>query len=161
MTTTSDLSGLRSPAVEDYAKAIYALQMRDEQPVSTTALAERLGVTAASASGMVKRLGELGLVEHQPYRGVSLTDDGRRVALEVMRHHRLLALYMVETLGVPWDPVHQEAEGLERGLPEELEERIAAKLGDPTHDPHGDPIPTRDLKIEEGMTQSLQTLEVG
>jgi DtxR family Mn-dependent transcriptional regulator len=154
-------TSIRTPAVEDYAKAIYALERRDGEAVTTNALADRLGVTAASASGMVKRLGELGLVEHEPYRGVSLTDDGRRVALEVMRHHRLLELYLVQTLGVPWDRVHQEAEVLEHVLSEELEELIAAKLGDPTHDPHGDPIPTRDLKIEEGMTQSLQTLEVG
>jgi DtxR family Mn-dependent transcriptional regulator len=154
-------TSVRSPAVQDYAKAIYALERRDGGAVTTNALAERLGVTPASASGMVKRLGELGLVEHQPYRGVSLTDDGRRVALEVMRHHRLLELYLVETLGVPWDRVHQEAEVLEHVLSEELEELIAAKLGDPTHDPHGDPIPTRDLTIEEGATQSLQTLDVG
>jgi len=151
----------RSQAIEDYAKAIYALERRDSEPVSTNALAERLGVTPASASGMVKRLGELGLVEHQPYHGVSLTEDGRRVALEVMRHHRLLELYLVETLGVPWDRVHQEAEVLEHVLSEELEELIAAKLGDPTHDPHGDPIPTRELTIEEGTTQTLQSLEPG
>ena len=151
----------RSQAIEDYAKAIYALERRDAEPVTTNALAERLGVTPASASGMVKRLGELGLVEHQPYRGVSLTEDGRRVALEVIRHHRLLELYLVETLGVPWDRVHQEAEVLEHVLSEELEELIAAKLGDPTHDPHGDPIPTRELTIEEGTTESLQSLEPG
>jgi DtxR family Mn-dependent transcriptional regulator len=150
-----------SSAIEDYAKAIYALQLRAGEAVSTNALAERLGVTAASASGMVKRLDELGLVEHQPYRGVSLTADGRRVALEVMRHHRLLELYLVQTLGVPWDRVHQEAEVLEHVLSEELEELIAAKLGDPTRDPHGDPIPTRELEIEEGPTQSLQSLEAG
>jgi DtxR family transcriptional regulator, Mn-dependent transcriptional regulator len=150
-----------SPAIEDYAKAIYALELRDKEPVSTNALAERLGVTPASASGMVKRLCELGLVEHQPYRGVSLTPDGRRVALEVMRHHRLLELYLVQSLGVPWDRVHEEAEVLEHVLSEELEELIAAKLGDPTHDPHGDPIPTRELTIEEGPTQSLQSLDAG
>src|SRR6201992_641326 len=161
MSTTSDTQGLRSSAVEDYAKAIYALEERDAQPVSTTALAERLGVTAASASGMVKRLGELGLVTHRRYHGVLLTDQGRRVALEVMRHHRLLELYLFESLGVPWDRVHEEAEVLEHVLSEELEELIAAKLGDPTHDPHGDPIPTRDLKIEEGSTASLQTLHPG
>ena len=120
-----------------------------------------MGVTPASASGMVKRLGELGLVEHQPYHGVSLTEDGRRVALEVMRHHRLLELYLVESLGVPWDRVHKEAEVLEHVLSEELEELIAAKLGDPTLDPHGDPIPTRDLTIVETVTESLQTLEAG
>jgi DtxR family transcriptional regulator, Mn-dependent transcriptional regulator len=150
----------RTSAVEDYAKAIYALERRGGA-VTTNALAERLGVTAGSASGMVKRLGELGLVRHQPYHGVSLTDDGRRVALEVMRHHRLLELYLVETLGVPWDRVHEEAEVLEHVLSDELEELIAAKLGDPTHDPHGDPIPTRDLTIEEGTTHTLQALEPG
>ena len=158
---SQDSIALRSQAVQDYAKAIYALELREGEAVSTNALADRLGVTAASASGMVKRLDELGLVEHQPYRGVSLTDNGRRVALEVIRHHRLLELYLVKSLGVPWDRVHQEAEVLEHVLSEELEELIAAKLGDPTHDPHGDPIPTRDLTIEEGSTVSLQTLEVG
>ncbi len=150
-----------SSAVEDYAKAIYALEHRGGDTVSTNALAERLGVTAASASGMVKRLGELGLVEHQPYRGVSLTDDGRRVALEVMRHHRLLEAYLVQSLGVPWDRVHAEAEVLEHVLSDELEELIAAKLGYPTHDPHGDPIPTRDLRIDEGTTLPLQSLTAG
>jgi DtxR family Mn-dependent transcriptional regulator len=158
---SQDSMALRSQAVQDYAKAIYALELRDGEAVSTNALADRLGVTAASASGMVKRLDELGLVEHQPYRGVSLTENGRRVALEVMRHHRLLELYLVKSLDVPWDRVHQEAEVLEHVLSEELEELIAAKLGDPTHDPHGDPIPTRDLTIQEGSTVSLQALEVG
>ncbi len=151
----------RSSAVEDYAKAIYALEDRYGDAVSTNALAERLGVTAASASGMVKRLGELGLVEHQPYRGVALTEAGRRVALEVMRHHRLLELYLVQSLGVPWDRVHQEAEVLEHVLSEELEELIAAKLGDPTHDPHGDPIPTRELTIESRPTHPMQSLDGG
>jgi DtxR family Mn-dependent transcriptional regulator len=161
VSTSIETPGLRSSAVEDYTKAIYALEARDGQPVSNTALAERLGVTAASASGMVKRLGELGLVEHRPYHGVSLTEAGRRVALEVMRHHRLLELYLVESLGVPWDRVHEEAEVLEHVLSENLEERIAAKLGDPTHDPHGDPIPTRELTIEERATESLQSLRAG
>jgi DtxR family Mn-dependent transcriptional regulator len=152
---------LRSSAVEDYAKAIYALEDRAQKPVSTNALAARLGVTAASASGMVKRLNELGLATHEPYRGVSLTEPGRRVALEIIRHHRLLELYLVESLGVPWDRVHEEAEVLEHVLSEELEELIAAKLGDPTHDPHGDPIPTRDLTIEEPETESLEALPTG
>ncbi len=152
---------LHSSAVEDYTKAIYALELRDSDPVTTNAVAERLGVTPGSASAMVKRLGELGLAEHRPYHGVSLTDQGRRVALEVIRHHRLLELYLVEDLGVPWDRVHKEAEVLEHVLSEELEELIAAKLGDPTHDPHGDPIPTRDLEIEEERTSSLQTLQPG
>jgi DtxR family transcriptional regulator, Mn-dependent transcriptional regulator len=149
-----------SSAIEDYAKAIYALELRGGS-VSTNALAERLGVTPASASGMVKRLCEMGLVEHEPYHGVSLTESGRRVALEVIRHHRLLELYLVESLGVPWDRVHEEAEVLEHVLSEQLEELIAAKLGNPTHDPHGDPIPTRELTIEEGPTRSLQTLAAG
>jgi DtxR family Mn-dependent transcriptional regulator len=152
---------LRTSAVEDYAKAIYALELRAREPVTTNALAERMGVTPGSASAMVKRLGELGLAEHRPYRGVSLTDQGKRVALEVIRHHRLLELYLVESLGVPWDRVHEEAEVLEHVLSEELEELIAVKLGDPTHDPHGDPIPTRELEIEEGSTTSLQALRTG
>jgi DtxR family Mn-dependent transcriptional regulator len=149
-----------SEAIEDYAKAIYALQRRGG-PVSTNALAERLGVTAASASGMVRRLAERGLVEHVPYHGVQLTSDGERVALEVMRHHRLLELYLTEHLGVPWDRVHAEAETLEHVLSEDLEARIAAKLGHPTHDPHGDPIPDAQLRIDEGATERLADLAVG
>src|SRR3954454_18186 len=131
-----------SPAVQDYAKAIYALQTRSGAAVSTNDLAERMDVTAASASGMVRKLDELGLVSHVPYKGVELTDHGRAVALEVLRHHRLLELYLTESLGVPWDRVHDEAEVLEHVLSEELEELIATKLGNPTRDPHGDPIPT-------------------
>ena len=100
-------------AVENYAKAIYALQRRESSVVTTNALAERLGVTAASASGMLKKLGVLGLVRHEPYRGVELTEDGERLALEVLRHHRLLELYLAEGLGMPWDRVHDEAEVLE------------------------------------------------
>jgi DtxR family transcriptional regulator, Mn-dependent transcriptional regulator len=150
-----------SSAVEDYAKAIYALQQRSGAAVSTNALADRLGVTAASASGMVRKLCELGYVTHEPYKGVALTDAGRRVALEVLRHHRLLELYLAESLGVPWDRVHDEAEVLEHHLSDELEERLAAQLGDPTHDPHGDPIPTRDLTIQEALTESLDALAVG
>ncbi|HEY2260510.1 MAG TPA: metal-dependent transcriptional regulator, partial [Solirubrobacteraceae bacterium] len=163
MTVSHDADTLRSSAVEDYTKAIYALETAtdDAKAVTTTALAGRLGVTAASASGMVKRLGELGLVTHQPYHGVVLTDAGRRIALEVIRHHRLLELYLVESLGVPWDRVHQEAEVLEHVLSEELEELIAAKLGDPTRDPHGDPIPSRELTIDETETESLQGLQAG
>ncbi len=148
-------------AIQDYAKAIYALEERGAEAVSTNALAERLGVTPASASSMVKRLGQLGLVEHRPYRGVTLTDRGRRVALEVMRHHRLLELYLVENLGVPWDRVHDEAEVLEHVLSEQLEERIAAKLGNPSRDPHGDPIPTPELELEIAPSRSLQSLEPG
>src|SRR3954470_19671619 len=149
-----------SSAVEDYAKAIYALQ-RGDGAVSTTALAERLGVTAASASGMVRKLDEHGLVTHVPYRGVRLTDDGTRLALEVLRHHRLLELYLAESLGVPWDRVHAEAEVLEHVLSEELEALIAAQLGNPTHDPHGDPIPAADLTIAEEPTRALAALAPG
>jgi DtxR family Mn-dependent transcriptional regulator len=147
--------------VQDYAKAIYALERRTGEPVGTNALAERLGVTAASASSMVKRLDGLGLVAHVPYRGVQLTEAGERVALEVLRHHRLLEAYLAESLGVPWDRVHAEAEVLEHHLSEELEELIAAKLGHPTHDPHGDPIPSADLRIDEGETQPLHGLAAG
>jgi DtxR family transcriptional regulator, Mn-dependent transcriptional regulator len=148
-------------AVEDYAKAIYALQTQRSAAVNTNAIAERLGVTPASASNMVKKLNGLGLVEHVPYKGVALTEAGERVALEVLRHHRLLELYLAETLDVPWDRVHDEAEVLEHVLSEELEELIARKLGDPKRDPHGDPIPTRELRIEEGDTCNMQSLEQG
>jgi DtxR family Mn-dependent transcriptional regulator len=150
-----------SAAVEDYAKAIYALQTAGGGPVSNNALAERMGVTPASASAMVKKLDGLGLVEHVPYRGVELTGAGRRVALEVLRHHRLLELYLARSLGVPWDRVHDEAEVLEHHISEELEELIAAKLGNPTRDPHGDPIPTRDLELVEQETVALDSLEPG
>jgi DtxR family Mn-dependent transcriptional regulator len=150
-----------SSAVEDYAKAIYKLQDTIEGAVTTNALAERLDVTPASASQMVKRLGAMGLVVHEPYHGVRLTAAGVRVALEVLRHHRLLELYLAETLGVSWDRVHDEAEVLEHVLSEELEELIAAKLGDPTRDPHGDPIPTRDGRIVEEPTEALDSLPVG
>jgi DtxR family Mn-dependent transcriptional regulator len=148
-----------SEAIENYAKAIYALEQRGD--VTNNALAERLGVTPASASSMVKKLDELGLVTHVPYKGVKLTDSGRRVALEVLRHHRLLELYLAESLDVPWDRVHDEAEILEHVLSEELEELIAAKLGNPTHDPHGDPIPNAALELEEQPTQALASLATG
>ena len=150
-----------SAAVEDYAKAIYALQTVAGGAVSNNALAERLRVTPASASAMVKKLDGLGLVTHVPYRGVELTAAGRRVALEVLRHHRLLELYLAQSLGVPWDRVHDEAEVLEHHISEELEELIAEKLGHPTHDPHGDPIPTRDLELVEDPTATLESLEPG
>ena len=149
-----------SVAVENYAKAIYAIQHRSGT-VTTNAIAERPGVTAASASGMVKKLDSLGLVTHVPYKGVELTEDGERLALEVIRHHRLLELYLAESLDVPWDRVHAEAEVLEHVLSEELEELIAAKLGHPTVDPHGDPIPTADLVIDERPTSSLADLNPG
>jgi DtxR family Mn-dependent transcriptional regulator len=150
-----------SEAIEDYAKAIYSLAGRTGGAVSTNALAERLGVTPASVSAMVKKLDERGLVEHVPYKGVALTPAGTRVALEVLRHHRLLETYLAESLGVPWDRVHEEAEALEHVLSEYLEARIAAKLGNPTHDPHGDPIPSVELEIAEGDTVPLSGLEAG
>ena len=150
-----------SEAVEDYAKAIYSLQERLGGPVPTKALAERVGVTPGSASAMVKRLATQGLVEHVPYHGVALTASGERLALEVIRHHRLLELFLAHELGVPWDRVHVEAEVLEHVLSEELEERMAAKLGHPTHDPHGDPIPSAELSVEEVETVSLSSLPPG
>jgi DtxR family transcriptional regulator, Mn-dependent transcriptional regulator len=156
---TKDL--LRTPAVEDYAKAIFALESRADQPVSTNALAERLGITPGSVSAMLKRLDELGLTTHLPYRGVRLTAEGRRIALEVIRHHRLLESYLAEALGMPWDRVHDEAEVLEHVLSEDLEALIAAKLGHPTHDPHGDPIPNADLELEERSTQRMESLQPG
>jgi DtxR family Mn-dependent transcriptional regulator len=149
-----------SAAVQDYAKAIYSLQTRDGT-VSTTALAERLDVRPASVSGMLRKLAVLGLVEHERYHGVTLTDRGRLVALEVIRHHRLLELFLVESLGMSWDEVHAEAEVLEHVLSEDLEELIAAKLGDPTLDPHGDPIPSRELTIADDQAGALYDLEPG
>jgi DtxR family Mn-dependent transcriptional regulator len=150
-----------SSAIQDYAKAIYMLQVRGGGLATTNALAERLAVTPGSASSMVKKMGDMGLVTHAPYKGVRLTKRGLRVALEVVRHHRLLELYLAESLGLPWDRVHDEAEVLEHVLSEELEELIASKLGDPTHDPHGDPIPTRDGRITEQETESLEDLPAG
>src|SRR3954468_6978333 len=148
-------------AVEDYAKAIYALESRDDGVVTNNALAERLGVSAASASAMVKKLAGLGLVRHEPYKGVRLTADGLKVALEVLRHHRLLERYLAEELGVPWDRVHDEAEILEHVLSEDLEALMAAKLGHPTIDPHADPIPTAGLQSVDPDTVSLEDLDIG
>lgn len=151
----------RSPAVEDYCKAIFTLQSRTGAPVSTNALAERLEITPGSVSAMVRRLGELGLTEHVPYRGVQLSERGRAVALEVIRHHRLIELFLAKTLDMPWDRVHDEAEVLEHVISEELEQLIASKLGDPTRDPHGDPIPTATLELAEASTRSLDSLSEG
>jgi DtxR family Mn-dependent transcriptional regulator len=150
-----------SASVQDYAKAVYALESRGDAPVSTNALAARLGVTPGSVSGMVRKLTEVGVVKHEPYHGVRLTDRGRRLALEVLRHHRLLELFLAQELGMPWDRVHAEAEVLEHVLSEELEQLIAARLGDPTLDPHGDPIPTPLFEIEERPTSSLDELPIG
>jgi DtxR family Mn-dependent transcriptional regulator len=159
MATVSE-TGL-SDAVQDYVKAIYSLQSRAAEPVSTSALAERLDVAAASASAMVKRLESLGLAHRERYHGVELTPAGERVALAVIRHHRLLELYLAEALGMPWDQVHREAEVLEHAISPELSELIARKLGNPTHDPHGDPIPTAGGEIEEGPSRPLADLQPG
>jgi DtxR family Mn-dependent transcriptional regulator len=148
-------------AVEDYVKAIYSLERRTAAPVSTSALAERLDVSPGSASAMVKKLAGMKLVRHMPYRGFVLTPLGRRLALEVLRHHRLLELYLAEAFEMPWDQVHEEAEALEHVLSEELEELIARKLGDPKVDPHGDPIPNRDGSIDELETVALSELGTG
>ena len=131
-------------AIQDYLKEIYKLSTEDGS-ASVSALARRQGVSAASASAMVKKLAALGLADHQPYGGVVLTPSGEQVALEVIRHHRLLELYLAETLGVHVDDVHDEADRLEHVISEELEARIDRALGFPTHDPHGDPIPDADL----------------
>ena len=140
------LEAQRSAAVEDYAKAIYSISERSDDGASISAIAERLGVAPASASAMVTRLGELGLVRHERYRGVHLTTSGKRIALEVMRHHRLLELYLAEALGMPWDRIHDEAEILEHALSAEVSDLIAAKLGDPSLDPprRPDPEPRRN-----------------
>jgi DtxR family transcriptional regulator, Mn-dependent transcriptional regulator len=146
---------------ENYAKAIYHLQGRSKDAVHTTAVAERLGVTSASASAMLKRLSEEGLVDYQPYHGARLTAKGELVALETIRHHRLIELFLAEVLEMPWDRVHEEAEVLEHHISEELEELIAAKLGQPALDPHGDPIPDRDLAISSDDSVPLTELEPG
>src|ERR1700722_13591 len=152
---------LRTQAVEDYTKAIYSLESRRDEPVSTKTLAERLEITPGSVSAMLRRLEELGLITHVPYRGVRLTEAGRRIALEVIRHHRLLESYLAEVLGMPWDRVHAEAEVLEHVLSDDLEELIADKLGHPTVDPHGDPIPTVEFELHEGETCGLVELPIG
>jgi|SRR5215211_100318 len=156
-----DSTKTSSHAVQDYAKAIWSLAQRSDEPVSTSALAERLEVSPASASAMVKRLESLGLATREPYHGVELTPAGERVALEVVRHHRLLELYLAEALGMPWDRVHAEAEVLEHAISDEVSERIADALGNPTRDPHGDPIPTADGLIEETPTRALADLKAG
>lgn len=138
-----------SAAVEDYLKAIYTLKQRHGQ-VSTSLLADHLGIKPASVTGMLKNLDELHLVSYTPYYGVDLTPAGEKIALEVVRHHRLIELYLVQALGYSWDEVHDEAEELEHVISEKLEARIAAQLGDPTIDPHGDPIPTREGLVPDG-----------
>jgi DtxR family Mn-dependent transcriptional regulator len=134
-----------SESIQDYLKCVYKLQSEQER-VTIGAIARDQSVSPASASSMVKKLAALELIEHEPYRGARLTDAGERVALEVIRHHRLLELYLAQTLGVHVDDVHAEADRLEHVISEELEARIDRALGFPTHDPHGDPIPDANLK---------------
>src|ERR671915_2093929 len=152
-----------SPAAQDYLKGLWHLEHESasEALVSTNAIARRLDVSAASATNMLKKLGGMGLVVHHSYRGAALTEAGRKVALEVIRHHRLLETYLAEALGVPWDEVHEEAEILEHVLSEGLEDRIASHLGDPTVDPHGHPIPTKDGAMPSISGRSLWTVEQG
>jgi len=150
----------KTEAVEDYLKAVHELE-RTHDKVTTSALAERLDVAPASVTGMVKKLAEMKLVTHEPYRGVKLTEAGRKLALEVVRHHRLMELYLAEALDVPWDQVHNEAEVWEHVLSEDLEDRIAAQLGHPTTDPHGAPIPSREGELPEADTSRLGELGLG
>jgi DtxR family Mn-dependent transcriptional regulator len=149
-----------SAAIQDYLKEIYKLEGEGTRP-TTTAIAKRMGVAPSSATSMLKKLAALGLAEHSPYQGVELSEDGTKIALEVIRHHRLLEQYLAETLGVPIDAVHAEADKLEHVLSEELEARIDEQLGYPTHDPHGDPIPDAGLRIEASSLRSLDALEPG
>jgi DtxR family Mn-dependent transcriptional regulator len=139
-------------AIQHYLREIYKLGQADAL-VSVTALARAQSVSPASASAMVKKLAALGLAEHAPYRGVALTEAGERVAIEVIRHHRLLELYLAKTLGVDVEDVHEEADRLEHVISEELEARIDRALGFPTHDPHGDPIPDANLEWPHAATR--------
>ena len=143
-----------SHAMEDYLKAIYVLG-QDGKKVSTSRLAENLECSAASVTNMLQKLASLKLVQYQPYQGVDLTEAGTRVALEVIRHHRLIELYLKEVLGYSWDKVHAEAEELEHVISEELEERIDKALGYPTRDPHGHPIPGKDGTMTDERLPSL------
>src|SRR6186997_3192954 len=149
-----------SAAIQDYLREIYKLGESGDR-VTTTALARGMGVSPASASAMVKKLAALSLAVHAPYKGVSLTPEGERVALEVIRHHRLLELYLAKTLVIHVDEVHDEANRLEHVLSEELEARIDQSLGFPTHDPHGDPIPDAELRIDRVELRTLASLEPG
>ena len=151
---------MHTQAVEDYLKAIYKLEQRGST-VTTTLLAEFLEITPASATAMLKKLRGMNLVVYAPYKGVSLTNAGQKTALEMIRHHRLLELYLAEALGVPWDKVHEEAEKWEHVLSEDIEDRIDAILGHPTADPHGAPIPNREGAVAVPTDHRLADLEVG
>ena len=149
-----------SDAIQDYLKELYKLEASGQRS-TTSAIAKSLGVAPSSATAMVKKLAALGLVEHAPYRGATLTEAGRKIGLEVTRHHRLLEVYLAETLGLGIDAVHEEADRLEHAISEELEARIDQALGFPTHDPHGDPIPDAALHLESRELRSLALLEPG
>jgi DtxR family transcriptional regulator, Mn-dependent transcriptional regulator len=150
-----------SEAIQDYLKEIYKLEVSGAR-ATTTAIARSLGVAPSSATAMVKKLAALGLAEHAPYRGAELTEAGRMIALEVIRHHRLLEVYLAETLGLGIDAVHAEADRLEHVISEELEARIDQALGFPTHDPHGDPIPDAALNVATASSlRQLDELEPG
>lgn len=148
-----------STAAQDYLKAIY--QLRGAVPVTTQALAYRLDVAPPSATSMVKKLAALNLVRHAPYRGVELTPAGEKIALEMVRHHRLIETYLAEVLGVSWDKVHDEAERWEHVLSEEVEAKMAAALGNPSHDPHGSPIPTLEGEIAPDDWTALAKMPAG
>lgn len=160
MSATMTAADTLTRSVEDYLKAVYRLSP-EGRPASTSEIARLLELSAPSVSGMVKRLSELGLLEHLPYKGVQLTAEGRRVALRMVRRHRLIESYLVEFLGYSWDTVHSEAERLEHAVSDTLVERMAVALGHPSVDPHGDPIPTADGAVEELATTPLAVLEVG
>jgi len=147
-------------AVQDYLKAIYQLG-GSRGGVPTSALAERLRVSPASVSGMLRRLDEQGLVSHKRYQGVRLTSRGAQQAIEMIRHHRLLELYLAKVVGMPWDKVHAEADALEHVISEELESRLDELLGFPTTDPHGHPIPSAELVLDEDDHPALATMPVG
>jgi DtxR family Mn-dependent transcriptional regulator len=150
-----------SAPVEDYVKAIYALTPEPEQTASTSQIAERLNITAGSVSTMLKRMDAAGYAEHVPYRGVRLTAEGRQLALGVIRRHRLLELFLAQSLEIPWEDVHRFAEALEHAASDELIERIAVKLGNPAQDPHGDPIPNQRLEIDERPLPLLADMAPG
>ena len=149
-----------SRSMENYLKAIYRLGTGGSQ-VSTSQLAKNMECTPASVTKMLQKLSELKLIEYQPYQGVRLTEAGNKVALEVVRHHRLLESYLAEALGYSWDEVHAEAEELEHVISEEFENRIDKLLGHPTRDPHGHPIPTKDGSLPEDSSQSLWNISSG
>ena len=154
------MMGDLTDAMQDYVKEIYKLRLEGKR-ATTSLIAERMGVRPPSVTAMVKRLTALGLGKHAPYRGVELTPAGERVALEVIRHHRLLELYLAQALGLSLDEVHSEADRLEHALSEELEARIDRSLGYPTHDPHGDPIPDAELHLDRARLRTLASLEPG